>query len=67
MTAVIKNLTIINWNVVKLVSVRRTETNSELFLSTNSKVAVKASSLNKDRELRILSFNEIFCDRNFLS
>ena len=57
MTAVIKNLTIINWNVVKLVSVRRTETNSELFLYTNSKVAVKASSLNKDRELRILSFN----------
>ena len=57
MTAVIKNLTIINWKVVKLVSVRRTETNPELFLSTNSKVAVKASFLNKDRELRILSFN----------
>ena len=57
MAAVIKNLTIINWKVVKLVSVRRTETNPELFLSTNSKVAVKASFLNKDRELRILSFN----------
>ena len=56
MTAVIKNLTIINWNLVKLVSVRRGN-NSKLFLSTNSKVAVKASSLNKDRELRILSFN----------